>query len=100
METKTIAKVLAELGNSHRLGIFRLLVRHAGTGLTVGEIQAQTRLAASTLSFHLRGLVDAGLVEQEKIGRHVLCRPVVETVERAVAFLRDECCSAEIRTAA
>ena len=92
MELDTAAKVFAELGNRTRLEILRLLIKAGPDGLAVGDIQEQLEIPASTLAFHLRGIVAAGLVEQEKHGRMVLCRPSFDRINDAVAFLKEECC--------
>lgn len=92
MELDIAAKVFAELGNRTRLDILKLLIKAGPEGLSVGEIQEHLEIPASTLAFHLRGIVAAGLVEQEKLGRTVLCRPCFDRIDEAVAFLKKECC--------
>ena len=92
MQLDTAAKVFAELGNRTRLEILRLLIKAGPDGLTIGDIQSRLDIPASTLAFHLRGIVGAGLVEQEKRGRMVLCRPCFDRINDAVAFLKEECC--------
>lgn len=93
MKLDQAARLLAQLGNEARLEIVRLLIKAGPEGLSVGEIQAQLGIAASTLAFHLRGLVEVGLVAQTKEGRSVRCRPSFEAINAAVAFLKEECCS-------
>jgi len=92
MELDTAAKVFAELGNRTRLEILRLLIKAGPEGLPIGDIQSRLQIPASTLAFHLRGIVGAGLVGQEKRGRTVLCRPCFDRINDAVTFLREECC--------
>jgi ArsR family transcriptional regulator, arsenate/arsenite/antimonite-responsive transcriptional repressor len=86
------ARCLAELGNLTRLDIYRLLVRAGPAGLNITEIQTRLTIPASTLAFHLRGLVGAGLVLQEKIGRVVICRAKYRQLDAVIEFLREECC--------
>ena len=93
MDIDTAAERLAELGNRTRLEIFRLLVRAGRQGLSVGEIQSHLDIPASTLAFHLRGLVAAGLVEQEREGRVVWCRPCFDALNAVIDFMRQECCA-------
>jgi len=62
---------LAALAQETRLAIFRLLVRNAPAGLTAGVIAEQLELQAPTLSFHLKTLTHAGLVNTEQEGRFV-----------------------------
>jgi DNA-binding transcriptional ArsR family regulator len=92
MNLDTAARLFAELGNRTRLEILLLLIKAGPKGLSVGEIQRRAELPASTLAFHLRGLVGAGIVEQEKQGRTVQCRPCLAVLDAAAAFLRKECC--------
>jgi ArsR family transcriptional regulator, arsenate/arsenite/antimonite-responsive transcriptional repressor len=92
MNRETAALCLSELGNLTRLDIFRLLVRASPEGLNIGEVQARLDVPASTLAFHLRGLVAAGLVVQEKVGREVRCRANHRQVTMVVEFLREKCC--------
>jgi ArsR family transcriptional regulator, arsenate/arsenite/antimonite-responsive transcriptional repressor len=88
----TAAKRLAELGNATRLQIFRLLVQAGHEGLSIGEIQRRLGIPASTLAFHLRGLVTAGLVEQDRQGRCVFCRANTAALNDTVAFVKENCC--------
>ena len=92
MDRDLAARCLAELGNLTRLDIYRLLVRAGPAGLNITEIQTRLDIPASTLAFHLRGLVGGGIVTQEKIGRAVICRPQYRQVNAVVEFLREECC--------
>jgi DNA-binding transcriptional ArsR family regulator len=93
MDLESAAKRLAELGNVTRLQIVRLLVRSGREGLPIGEIQARLEIPASTLAFHLRGLVGAGLVDQEREGRVVRCRLNFAVVNDTLAFVKENCCA-------
>lgn len=92
MNRKLAARCLAELGNLTRLDLYRLLVRTGPAGLNITEIQVRLDVPASTLAFHLRGLVNAGLVVQEKIGRAVICRAEYSRMDAVIEFLREHCC--------
>ena len=94
MQLETAATGLAELGNVTRLRIFRLLVRSGENPLAVGEIQSKLGIPASTLSHHISRLVWAGLVEQEREGRVLRCRPRFAALNALVDFLYHECCQA------
>ena len=90
--TSPIAKSLAALGHDARLSVFRLLVKAGEEGLSVGEISQHLELAPSTLAHHLRALVNAGLVEQEKQGREVINRTDFAAMQQTVDFLTSKCC--------
>lgn len=86
------ARCLAELGNLTRLDIYRLLVRAGPDGLNIGDVQTRLDVPASTLAFHLRGLMNVGLLAQEKVGREVICRVKHRQLAAVIDFLQEECC--------
>lgn len=92
-DPKIAAKALAALGHEARLSLYRLLFRAGHDGLNVGELSELLDLPASTLAHHLRALVLAGLVVQEKRGREVVNKPDFEAMTATIAFLTDECCT-------
>jgi ArsR family transcriptional regulator len=92
MNRKLAAQCLSELGNLTRLDIYRLLVRAGPDGMNISDIQTRLGVPASTLAFHLGGLVDADLVTQEKVGREVICRANYGQLNAVIEFLREECC--------
>ena len=96
MNRKLAARCLAELGNLTRLDIYRLLVRAGPPGLNITDIQTRLDVPASTLAFHLRGLVGAGLVAQEKNGRTVICRAEYHRMNEVIEFLRERCCEESV----
>ncbi|WP_026379806.1 ArsR/SmtB family transcription factor [Afifella pfennigii] len=88
----TVARALAALGHEARLQIFRLLVRAGDEGLIVGDIASHTGLPLSTLAHHLRTLVTAGLVKQERRGREIVNRADYRAMNRTLDYLTAECC--------
>ncbi|PVH28680.1 ArsR/SmtB family transcription factor [Pararhodobacter oceanensis] len=93
MKHSNVALALAALGHDTRLSIFRLLVRAGNDGLIIGEIGQHLDMAPSTLAYHLKTLVDAGLVTQERQGRQILTRVDFAVMHQTVAFLTAECCT-------
>lgn len=92
MDLTAYAARFAALGHEHRLQLFQALVRAGDAGLTVGELQAVLGLAPSTLAFHLRELVAAGLVAQHKEGRSVRSVAVFKALDEVLQFVRKDCC--------
>jgi DNA-binding transcriptional ArsR family regulator len=84
---------LEALGNTTRLEVYRQLVRAGDDGLAVGALQRRLGIAASTLSHHLRGLIEVGLVSQERRGTTLQCRAVYPVMQDLISFLSDECCA-------
>ncbi len=56
------------LGDPHRVAVVDLLVR-AGEPVCVVDIERHLPLAQSTVSYHLKFLVDAGVLDRERRGR-------------------------------
>lgn len=91
--TKKVAASLAELGNSHRLSVFRFLVKAGHDGASVGDIQKGLGIPASTLSHHLARMAKVGLIRQEKHSRTIVCIPEYGHLENLIGFLQEECCA-------
>ena len=71
MKTPQAVKALAALAQDTRLAIYRMLVQQGPQGLSAGTIAERLDIAAATLSFHLKELSHAGMVESRQDGRFV-----------------------------
>ena len=87
------ADALAALGNRTRLRIFKLLVRAGREGTNIGTLQKHLGTPATTLAHHLATLTQAGLVEQERRGREVICTANYKAVNDVLAYVKAECCA-------
>ncbi|MSP75874.1 MAG: transcriptional regulator [Rhodospirillaceae bacterium] len=87
------ADALAALGNRTRLRIFKLLVRAGREGANIGAIQRMLGIPATTLGHHLGTLAGAGLVDQERRGREVVCTANYKAVRGILDYVREECCA-------
>ena len=94
MKTKLAVIALAALAQDTRLAIFRLLVEAGPAGVPAGVIAAKLGAAAPTLSFHLKELSHAGLVEAEPQGRFIVYRADFNAMNALVAYLTENCCRA------
>jgi len=95
METDSAAAAFAALGQPTRLELLRALLAAGPNGLAAGEIAARLSVAASTLSFHLRALDQAGLIAPTRRGRSLVYAAQVEPLRRLLAFLTDACCGGD-----
>jgi DNA-binding transcriptional ArsR family regulator len=93
VERAEAAAAFAALGSEARLSILRALVRAGEKGLTVGALQARLAMAGSTLSHHLRALMHAGVLQQTREGRMLICRARYGRIRQLAAFLVSECCA-------
>jgi DNA-binding transcriptional ArsR family regulator len=92
METTQAIQALSALAQESRLAIFRLLIQQGPSGLAAGAIGEKLDLPPATLSFHLAGLVRAGLAQSRQDGRFVYYTASFENMNGLVAFLTENCC--------
>ena len=76
MKTPDAVRALAALAQGTRLAVYRLLVQQGPEGLAAGTIAERLELPAATLSFHLKELAHAGMVESRQDGRFVFTPPI------------------------
>jgi len=69
LDFKQVEKISKALGDSSRLKIRHHLSNKGGSG-QCADIQNFLDLAQPSISHHVRILVEAGLIEPEKEGRH------------------------------
>ena len=93
MKSKEAIAALSALASEPRLAVFRLLVRRGPEGYTPSELAARLGLPAPTLSFHLKGLLQAGLVVSRREARNLFYSPNFERMHTLVGFLTENCCS-------
>jgi len=92
MDEKTAVVALAALAQGMRLRVFRALIGAGPQGMTPGALSATLGVPASTLSFHLKELMHAGLVTQEREGRNLIYRPAMAQMNALLAYLTAHCC--------
>lgn len=92
MGEKAAVVSLAALAHELRLRIFRALVGAGPAGMTPGVMAALLNISGSTLSFHLKELTNAGMVTQEREGRHLIYRPNLGAMNALMTYLTAHCC--------
>jgi DNA-binding transcriptional ArsR family regulator len=97
MESKFVVKALAALAQPSRLEIFRTLVAAGETGLTPGAMGDDIGVAPNTLSFHLKELLHADLITQERTGRNLIYRAQYDRMNDVLAYLTENCCQGQAR---
>jgi ArsR family transcriptional regulator, arsenate/arsenite/antimonite-responsive transcriptional repressor len=90
-ETTTV-RALAALAQPQRLRAFRVLVAAGPDGLPAGAIADALGVAPSALSFHLKELAHAGLVESQPSGRFLIYRASFDRMDGLLAYLTEHCC--------
>jgi DNA-binding transcriptional ArsR family regulator len=92
MDEKAAVVSLSALAQGMRLRVFRALVGAGPQGLTPSALSATLDVPASTLSFHLKELMHAGLVSQERDGRNLIYRPAIDQMQALLDYLTAHCC--------
>ncbi len=92
IKSKDAIESLAALAQESRLAIFRMLVKRGPEGYTPTQLGEKLSVAPATLSFHLKELQRAGLVDVRRDGRFLYYRPNFTHMNRLVGFLTENCC--------
>jgi DNA-binding transcriptional ArsR family regulator len=93
MNAEIAIKALAALAQEHRLAVFRLLVQAGPAGLAAGALSDQVGLPASSMSFHLAQLTNAGLATQQRRSRSILYFANYGAMNGLLTYLTENCCA-------
>ena len=86
------AAQLSALGHPVRLRIVRFVVQAGVQGASAGDIQAHVELPASTLSHHLKRLVEAGLLKSRTEGTFHFYAVRFPQLRALTDYLWEDCC--------
>jgi ArsR family transcriptional regulator len=92
MEKQSAISALAALAHETRLDVFRVLVQAGPEGLPAGTIGNILGLPSATLSFHLKELKSADLIQCDRQGRSRIYSPGLSAVNQLIEFLTANCC--------
>jgi ArsR family transcriptional regulator, arsenate/arsenite/antimonite-responsive transcriptional repressor len=95
MEIKQAVIALTALSQETRLRIFRLLVPVGELGVAAGEIAERLEIPPATLTFHLKELAHAGLVESRREGRSIIYSLRAKGMQELLMFLAKDCCQGQ-----
>lgn len=87
------AEQLAALGHPVRLKVLRRVVQAGPEGASAGDLQGHVELPASTLSHHLKRLVDAGLLTSRGEGTYHYYAAEYAALRRLTDYLWEDCCA-------
>ncbi|MDC0681037.1 ArsR/SmtB family transcription factor [Sorangium atrum] len=86
------AEQLAALGHPVRLAVLRFVVQAGAEGASAGDIQAHMHMPASTLSHHLKRLVDAGVLQTRGEGTFHFYSADYAALRGLTDYLWEDCC--------
>ncbi len=93
MEAEDIVIALNALAQASRLEAFRLLVQAGEQGMPAGKIAETLEIPPSSLSFHLKELHYAGLIQPKQEGRFVIYSANYDRMKAVLGYLAENCCS-------
>lgn len=92
MQAAAVICALGALAQEHRLAVFRLLVQAGAEGMPAGALAEAVGVPASSMSFHLAQLANAGLVTQRRQSRSIIYAADYAAMNGLVAYLMENCC--------
>ena len=95
MEVKSAVCALTALAQESRLKIFRLLVRAGENGCAAGEIASGLEIPAATLTFHLKELSHARLIDSRREGRSIRYFVRINGIRELLTYLMHDCCNGQ-----
>ena len=93
MDAQATIRALSALAQEHRLAVFRLLVQAGPEGLAAGALADAIGVPASSMSFHLAQLANAGLVTQRRHSRSIIYAADYAAMNGLMAYLTENCCA-------
>jgi ArsR family transcriptional regulator len=82
----------AALAQETRLRLLRQLVKAGPEGVAAGTLASEVVAPASTVSFHLKELEQAGLIASRRDGRSIIYSAAYPELSGLIAFLMKDCC--------
>lgn len=89
-------RAFAALSQDTRLRILRRLITAGPQGLAAGLLAEELGVTASNISFHIKELDRAGLVQARRESRSVIYRADFAAMAGLIAFLTEDCCAGQL----
>ena len=86
------AEQLSALGHPVRLKVLRFVVQSGPDGAAAGDIQSHVDMPPSTLSHHLKRLVDAGILKTRLEGTFHYYAADYGALKGLTEYLWEDCC--------
>ena len=92
-EAVELERVFKALADRHRVKILNRLLQAGGEAVCVCDFEEMLALKQSTVSYHLKQLLDAGIVERERRGHYAYFSIVEDSLEHVCSLLGYDGCA-------
>ena len=92
-EAGELERVFKALADRHRVKILNRLLQAGGEAVCVRDLEELLPLKQPTVSYHLKQLLDAGIVEREKRGSFAYFSVAPGALQRVCALLGTNGCA-------
>jgi DNA-binding transcriptional ArsR family regulator len=92
MREQDAISAFAALAQETRLRIVRMLVMAGPDGMAAGSIGDAVGASSSNVSFHLKELEQAGLVQSRRQSRSIIYSASITGLAELLRFLTEDCC--------
>jgi ArsR family transcriptional regulator, arsenate/arsenite/antimonite-responsive transcriptional repressor len=92
MKSEEVVEALSALAQESRLALFRMLVKRGPEGYTPTQLGEKLNVPGPTLSFHLKELQRAKLIEARRDGRFLYYSQNFPRMNQVLGFLTENCC--------
>ena len=92
MDAGQAISAFGALSQETRLLIVKRLVRAGHEGVSAGDIAELVKASPSNVSFHLKELDRAGLIEARREARSIIYSARYDTLRDLIGFLMKDCC--------
>ncbi len=97
MEINAACAAFAALSQPSRLGVLKELIVAGPGGKPAGALAQALGAPAPTMSFHLKELERAGLIQSRREGRRIIYAADYGGVREVIDFLLADCCQGDRR---
>ncbi len=92
MEISLWATQFNALGSTQRLEVYLTLIKRLPDGLNMKMLQEELNIKPSTLAHHIKFLLSANLIYQQKSSREVINFANAESLQELFNNVMDKCC--------
>lgn len=100
MDDRKAVEAFAALSQATRLKVLRLLAAAGTGGLPAGVLARELGATPSNLSFHLKELEHAGLIDSTRQSRSIVYTARLEEIAGLIAYLLHDCLKGHVEVAA